>query len=338
MNVLVTGGSGVVGGPLLEELDASHHVVALWRKRLVSHCAEAVRGDVRSEFLGLDAPTYERLCREVDVVVHSAAETSFSRRADHLGVNVEGTRRVLRFAEDAGAAVVCLSTAFVEAGISSVAEPSGYEESKRRCEELLASASVPVVAVRPSIVVGDSRTGEIAEMQGLHKVMAAILLGKMPVAPGGPLGFVDFVPGDWLAKVVARLAGSPPEAWPRVLWATQGRAAMRNWEFLAAVQQFATTCGRTTEPVSFMPYERIVRLFLPVFLPELPRRRRLELMSLLTFARYLNIDRVFPSVVDDPALSTLLEVPSAPPPAAVLAANLRVVWASLAKDEEVLAG
>lgn len=322
--VLVTGGSGVVGSALLRALAGRHRVVALRRLRPAGPCDTWVAGDVSKPRLGLDAAVYRRLCRDTDVVVHSAAVTSFSHRADHDGVNVTGTREILRFAGDAGAAVVAVSTAFVAEGMSSLDEPSGYEESKRKAERLVRDAPGPAVIVRPSIVAGDSRTGAIGELQGLHSVLAGLMLGQVPVLPGERAGLIDFVPSDRVAAVLAGIVGTDPATWPDTVWVTQGAGALTNAGLVETVQAFAACQGIILDPVKFMPYERIERLFLPVFLPALPARERRDFRALLLFARYININRAFPSMPDTDARR--LGLGPAPGPAEVLERNLAFLW------------
>lgn len=333
--MLVTGGSGVVGSALLPALAGRHAVTALRRLRPVGPCDAWVVGDVTKPLLGLDPPAYRRLCRDVDVVAHCAAMTKFSRRADHDGVNVTGTSEILRFAADARAAVVAVSTAFVAEGVSSVQEPSGYEESKRKAEQLMRDAPVPTVIVRPSVVAGHSRTGAIGELQGLHFVLAGLLLGQIPVLPGEREGLIDFVPSDLVAAALAGIVDTDPAAWPDTVWVTQGAGALKNAGLVETVQAFGARQGLALDPVKFMPYERIERLFLPVFLPELPDQQRRHFRALLRYARYINIERAFPAMSDSDARR--FGVDPSPRPAKVLERNLAFLWDTHLSDRDATA-
>ena len=90
------------------------------------------------------------------------------------------------------------------------------------------------------------------------------------------------------------------------------------------VQAFAACQGIILDPVKFMPYERIERLFLPVFLPALPAKEQRDFRALLLFARYININRPFPSMPDTDARRLGLGL--APGPAEVLERNLAFLW------------
>ncbi len=74
-----------------------------------------ITGDLTYERLGIGDETYDQLCREVDIVVNSAATVVFDERIDlALELNTLGPRRILGFAQDChDAAFVHVSTAYV---------------------------------------------------------------------------------------------------------------------------------------------------------------------------------------------------------------------------------
>jgi len=321
--ILLTGATGVVGSAILPQLDG-HRVVALIRRRVPGDAVETVRGDVRLPALGLPDEVYRELCGSVSVVVHCAATTDVGRVAvDHSVVNVGGTEQVLRFAADAGAGLIYVSTAFVHGDISEVAAASTYEASKRAAEERVRASGVPTVVVRPSIVLGDSRTGEIAQGQGLHMVVTGIVLGTVPVVPCRPDSVVDFVPQDYLATVVRTLVDLPTDRWPAELWVTQGRAAITTGEMIETANLFADRLGLVREPTRCVPHDVIERLFLPVFLPALPVRRQRKFRLLYRLARYMNIDRHLP---DSAQTRRDLGLGPVPAPRPLLERNLEAWW------------
>lgn len=322
--VFVTGGAGVVGTPLLPLLSRKHRVIALRRRRAVHPNVMGIPGDVTLPSFGIDNASYRRLCGDVDVIIHSAAVTSFSARGDHACVNVGGMAEVLRFAADAEAPVVMVSTAFVADDASSVQPQSGYEASKREAERLVRASETPAVIVRLSVMAGDSCTGAIVEPQGLHAVLAGVILGLVPVLPGQADRRIDFVPTDYVASALARLIDVDPASWPRLLWLTQGRRAMRNDAFTQAAVDFAATEGIFVEPVKFMPYERVQRLFLPAFMSALPAKNQRYIRSMLRLARYINVTHTFPTAADTDG--DRLGLGPAPSPAVVLERNLGFLW------------
>jgi len=114
-NVLVTCASGFLGSRLVTRLADTHRVVALSHSP-VEHAAVAVGGTFTS------AADLARLDVHRIDTVHLAAATGGSSEEDALGINVSGTRRLLRYCIDRGftrfvlassiAAVGCLSSDF----------------------------------------------------------------------------------------------------------------------------------------------------------------------------------------------------------------------------------
>jgi nucleoside-diphosphate-sugar epimerase len=88
---------------------------------------------------------------------------------------------------------------------------NAYEESKYQAELVVrrAQAELPATIYRPSIVVGDSRTGETAKFDGPYFVLAAMeRLPSLGVFPriGSGANVVDLAPVDFVVEGLARLA------------------------------------------------------------------------------------------------------------------------------------
>ena len=75
----------------------------------------AVPSDLTEDRLGMDAETYTRLTREVDIVINSAANVVFDEPLDTaLAQNTLGAKRVVEFAKACrNAVLVHVSTAYV---------------------------------------------------------------------------------------------------------------------------------------------------------------------------------------------------------------------------------
>lgn len=68
----------------------------------VSQRVEAVQGDLAHDQLGMSTEDYARICREVDVIISSAALAVFDAPLDEaLNINTMGPQRILRLARDA---------------------------------------------------------------------------------------------------------------------------------------------------------------------------------------------------------------------------------------------
>src|SRR5512139_1668709 len=89
-----------------------------------------------------------------------------------------------------------------------------YEETKLQAELLVrrAQADLPATIYRPSIVVGDSRTGEIDRFEGPYAL--AILLVASPLAvplplPGAGAAPLNVVPIDFVVEAAVSIARNP---------------------------------------------------------------------------------------------------------------------------------
>jgi nucleoside-diphosphate-sugar epimerase len=287
--ILLTGATGVLGRALVEELAPDTDLLCLYhRSRIADTRVGEVWGDLEQPALGLSPTEWRRLCQRVDAVIHCAANTSWrARRAEVVATNVTGTQRVLELATDAGAILYHVGTAFTARAPATTGAATGvaaYLDSKRTADRLVADGGVPAVIVRPSIVIGDSRDGRISTFQGLHKVMAAIYRGMLPVLPAEPGSLIDFVPQD----VVARAVGALVRATARTgeFWLTAGGEALCVDELVGLTLGAARRAGLDPPVPRMIPTEAVHRLLLPlldeVTTPAVRRQVRLfcELMLL----------------------------------------------------------
>jgi 2-alkyl-3-oxoalkanoate reductase len=173
MRVFLTGGTGLLGSHLAQELHAhGHEVVALHRRAadtLVLEESECklVAGDIRD-----DAEALAPLMEGCSHVVHSAALVYAGGGWPKVrAVNVDGTRNVFTAARLAGVAHgVHLSSVAVygsvegpvdESSPTDSALPPGdlYARSKREAEEVVRGIETkrgfPVTILRPSAVYGE---------------------------------------------------------------------------------------------------------------------------------------------------------------------------------------
>jgi len=192
---------------------------------------ELLQGDIVDMHLGLSSAEYNQLCDEVTDIFHLAA-------ISYLGVppstarkvNVEGTRNVLELAHDARhlRRFNHFSTAYVSGDrVGVIAEDeldlgqqfrNAYEQTKFAAEKLVRKAGergLETVIYRPSIVVGDSKTGEIDRFDGPYYM--GILLVTSPLSvplplPGNGVAPLNVVPIDFLTRAVVHIAFEPRAA------------------------------------------------------------------------------------------------------------------------------
>ncbi len=230
--VLLTGATGFVGKEILDRLlSRGRRVYALVRaanddaaaERLDRHAnLTPVAGDIEEPGLGLESDVTE----DITTVIHCAASVSFDLSLeDSRRVNVEGTRNVLDLARRCPKLerLSYVSTAYV------AGEPNGlfredqldvgqrfrnpYEQSKFEAEKMIRErgAALPLQILRPSIVVGDSRTGRTAAFNVLYGPLKAFARGTIPAIPARRSSPVDIVPVDYVADRTVELATDGPE-------------------------------------------------------------------------------------------------------------------------------
>ena len=169
---------------------------------------------------GLDAAAYQRLSAETTRVIHSAATVRFDHSLDEARrINVEGTRRVLDFAAGVRQlrSLAYVGTAYVAGERSDLVRESElavgqsyrntYEQTKAEAEALVRSrlGSLPGVILRPSIIVGDSRTGVTSSFKMMYWPLKIYARRLWRTVPGFPDAVLDIVPVDFVAASVARL-------------------------------------------------------------------------------------------------------------------------------------
>jgi nucleoside-diphosphate-sugar epimerase len=298
--VVLTGASGVVGRAVLRRLRDVEVVCLVHRSPVCGPHVTAVPGDVTQPMLGLAGRVYADLAAEVDAVIHCAAVTDFNRTDGSLeATNVTGTEHVAAFAAAAKAVLYHVSTAFVdtravgERGRTAI----GYAASKSAAEKVVRSSGVPHVIVRPSVVIGDSGTGEIAAFQGLYRVVAGLFAGIVPMIPFDPRWPIDFVPADVVADAIARVVENRVRGGE--FWITAGEAALRLDEAVAVAVEVGRGLGVRVDVPRFVPPEMFDRLIGPVFLDALPGRVRRNVLRMLEFfATYLQSGQTRPSSLD----------------------------------------
>ena len=298
--VLLTGASGVVGRALLRRLRDVDVICLVHRAPVCGQDVITVPGDITAPLFGLAEPAYTDLADRVDAVIHCAAVTDFHRTDGSLeATNITGTEHMAAFAAAAGAVLYHVSTAFADTtadggrGRTAI----GYATSKAAGEQVVRSSGVPHVIFRPSVIIGDSATGEIAAFQGLHRVVAGLFAGTVPMIPFDARWPVDFIPADIVADAIACVVEN--RVGQGEFWLTAGQAALRLDEGVTVVVEAARSLGVHVDMPRFVPPEMFDRLIGPVFLDALPGKIRRNVLRMLEFfTAYLQSGETKPSSWD----------------------------------------
>lgn len=273
-----------------------------------------VLGDVTQERLGVSPGEIERLTGTVTHIIHGAATIRFDHPLDEArAINCGGTRRVLELG------LHCARRGslerFIYIGTSSVSgRRSGtiyehelemgqeffntYEHSKCESERLVREAAdrLPTVVFRPSIVIGDSRTGRTSSFNVIYIPLKLLERGLMRLVPGTPDTTLDLVPVDWVNDAMVYIMGKS-DAVGRVFHLTAGPArSARLGELVRSAAEYFDRAVPLSRPraVEFLSAESYTRR-----LAELPTRHQALLAQVNALFPYITVDRLFDSTNAD---------------------------------------
>jgi thioester reductase-like protein len=186
-----------------------------------------LEGDAAAMDLGLSGAEFKRLAAEVDIIQH-AAQVTYLAVDDKFAeaVNVRATREALELARAAShlRAFVHHSTAYIsgdrrglvlESELDVGQNPRNIvERTKLRAEKIVRAASrdVPTVVLRPTLIVGDSQTGDIDRLDGPYLLVLLMLTAPPDFAIPMPTegnARLDMVPVDWVARAAVEIGRDP---------------------------------------------------------------------------------------------------------------------------------
>jgi long-chain acyl-CoA synthetase len=186
----------------------------------------AIQGNVCQPNLGLDKIEYRDIAEKTTHIIHTAADWRLLPIDELRKTNVQGTNNVITFAKEANKhhhfeRLSHISTAYVAgAATGTIAENqltdkygffTDYEHSKYEGEQIIQAAKeeLPISIFRPSMVIGDSKTGAIKTFNTFYFPLRLYLTDKMRFMPVSRSLRINVVPVDYVAKTVVQLTFEP---------------------------------------------------------------------------------------------------------------------------------
>lgn len=348
--VLITGATGAVGSALVPLFlrDDATSIRLVIRARDTAHLQErltslfhfwgvsaesisrritAVAGDVTQPQLGLANDDYQRLCQEVTHIVHSAGNVKLNQPIDDARRSaVESAHHVVTMARQCTSfrKLEFVSTVGV-AGRTSGLIPeqplthrrefhNTYEQAKAEAEAFLLKQigeGLPATIHRPSMVVGDSRSGAVIHFQVFY-FLAEFFIGRNTwgLVPATGEVRLDIIPSDYVARAI-HLSSQRPDAVGHVFHLCSGPVHSQPIADLTEELRrlFQSHGDRLPRLRRIAP--RWLRRMLPVLRPIVPRKTQRLLQSLPFFLDYLEEEQLFDNTQTQSYFSPLgLQVPS----------------------------
>jgi thioester reductase-like protein len=243
-HVLVTGVTGLIGGevlrtlatrgftrlsalvrPLADVTPQTRFIERMLRSGeteidILRWGVEVLEGDVSEPGWNLSADDRQRLQDSVDIIVHCAADTSFIRNTAVLDTNVDGARHLMQLAGSCRRPplIVYVSTATNSGKIGHrcLGEEEGcqpdnehhneYTRSKAIAESLLRASGLPVLTVRPPIVLSAGLSDQVFARNILWFFPFLRRFEALPIDPNSQL---DVVPIDFVCDALLALLARP---------------------------------------------------------------------------------------------------------------------------------
>ena len=180
-------------------------------------------GDPRSMDLGLSGEEFSVLAAGIEVIHHCASITDPSGTKEEAAGNLRAAAEILELAEAAPRLkrLVCWSSATVSGNREGFVKETdldgrtGFrnpiEESLSRVERMLGESAdeLPIVILRPALMVGDSVTGEVEDLNGLYLLIRFLLSApddyRIPT-PSRTGVRISAVPVDYVVRAAVHIA------------------------------------------------------------------------------------------------------------------------------------
>ena len=244
VTALVRSQQGLSAGDRLKDRLLDYDPKFPW-DQFIERSLFAVEGDTTQSCFGLSRDLYDQTVASTDVLIHNAACTALETDWKILeAINIGGTREAIAFASRTREkSLLHVSSAYVAGERTGVAREdellmtegfrNGYERSKAIAEnevrEAAAAGKIRFLIARPSIIVGDSRSGYMCPNHHFFDLIFRLLAIRHMIRnktedcrfriPGEPHATKNFIPVDYVAGLISILLETE-EAWGKAFHLT----------------------------------------------------------------------------------------------------------------------
>jgi len=182
MNILITGGSGVLGRKLIQSILEKYKIIAIGQE--YGRISESIRHHKNFKFYERDltkiqSPEDFQIAEPIDLIIHLAGVVSGSKLSekDYFTINAESTKHLAAFAKEKQSKAMLLASSVSVYGTqilpiritSRCLGTTVYARSKILAEEYLKAANIPYSIFRIASVYGLGSKSFIQKLFSLYK-------------------------------------------------------------------------------------------------------------------------------------------------------------------------
>lgn len=311
LNLLITGASGVLGRQVLADLAACHHkITVISRDPKRNQWPQGITV-LKTDLCDSESLTNVLKGRSFDQVIHMAACVRWNQ-PEHIALeqNVRATKNLLKCFQYGinKPHFIYVSTAFVDKiscdlspgpgspGHGATSFNNTYEMSKYMAEQEVSGSSLPWSILRPSIIIGHSKSGVITGFNGMYQLLKIYLSGRLPFIIGEADSRLDLCPVDEVSKALKTLL-LKRDFRNRISYASSAEHAIRLSRLIDMVQK--TIASRqisyglpAMKPVPLISNEHYSRFYKPMAMKVLSGKQKHYLDLSGYFLPYLCIKGV----------------------------------------------
>lgn len=289
-------------------------------KRILVLC-----GNLSNERFGFTSEKFIKISSSITHIIHCAANVNFNNSIESARkINLFGTKQVIRLGIEAVKSgklqkIAHISTAYVSGSNDGLiyendnrkpkAFSNTYEQSKYETEEFIKRhmKKLPLIILRPSIVIGDSKTGKTCSFNVLYSPLKMIQKDCLKYIPGRKKSMIDIVPIDFVTDAAYHIIFFANKEANRIFHLTSGiRSSPKVGEVVKYATDFFNENKNTRHRVKFLS-----PLFIKLMKRTLPNKTSRILNLIDAYIPYVSRSRVFDNTNTLEALkSTEIKLPN----------------------------